>query len=694
MHFRRAGKWLLVLAAVLAAGWLSVRPASAQERPSWWDGRWRFRTLVRVDGEGAAAKAWIHVRQGADNGGHDLRVIGPDGQRAPFDVVYGGPDGSYLVAFATSGPPGLYAVYYGNPNAGDTPREPPPWGLVHETRPIPKDEDPTTWSGASRALDHATAVYGAEYWPRVFDGLNPFGPESDYIAVYHGFIRCPIAGTYKFAVISDNSAYLLVDNQLVAYWPGPHNISEGRKGEHSGAIALSDGPHKFLYMHFSVGNARRCEAAWMPPNKTWWEVIPPTAFPMPLDGQVYETEEFRQPLCADFTYQYQSYLEAGEAHMVGVQFASVSSADQGVVSGYEWDFGDGQTATDARPSHIYLAPGIYQASLRIAAAGLLRAQVTKKVYARPAWQDLNFTRGKMEHALEAVGAYKLDRLPTPSLLAAWSFFRSVEATDKVFDAALQLDTRRSELSPEQLYQVAMDVARHCQAGDEPQKAEEYFQLALDTAPADDRARRFEARFGLCDLHSTGMNDPARARDEFQKLLADFPQADAARRRDALIRVGDTWRNQGKGDEALKVYKQAESDPAYQSDQPRRLVVAAGLQAAESYLHNGDAVEAGKRLDELLWRYPTMRLEGRPASLRVQAAMVQGNFKEARRQADAFVAFSKDANYLPTVHLAAAEACMELGLPDQAADHYRKIVDQFPEAPEALEAQSALKKLGD
>ena len=197
MRYRRAGKWLLVMGAVLAAGWLCVRPAPAQERASWWDGRWRFRTLVRVDRDGAAARAWIHVREGADNGGHDVRVIAPDGQRVPFDVVYGGPDGSYLVAFSTRGPPGLYAVYYGNPNAGDTPHETPQWGLVHETRPIPKGADASTWAGASKAIEQATTVYGAEFWPRIFDGLNPFGPESDYIALYHGYIRCPAAGIYR-----------------------------------------------------------------------------------------------------------------------------------------------------------------------------------------------------------------------------------------------------------------------------------------------------------------------------------------------------------------------------------------------------------------------------------------------------------------------------------------------------------------
>jgi len=685
--------------ALLAAAWLLAGPALAQERPLWWDGRWRYRTLVRVDRDGdrgrvPAARVRLHIRQGADNGGRDIRIIGPTGQRVPFDIVYAGPDGQYLLVFETRGPQGLYALYYGNPNAGDTQRQAPAWGLVYETRPIPPRTDASTWQGAQEALQRASTVYGADYWPRVFDGLNPFGPESDYIALYRGHIRCPTAGSYRFSVISDHSAYLLVDNQLVAEWPGPHNIWQGRKGEHSGSITLTQGMHEFLYVHFSYGSARRAAAAWIPPGKQWWEIIPPAAFPMPLQGQVYESQEFRQPLCADFTYQLQNYLEAGQARLVTVRFSSVSSAEEGLISRYEWDFGDGQVGTDARPAHVYLAPGLHHVTLRVTSTSGQRALVTKTVNVRPTWRDLRFTRDEMRRALEMVGAYRLDRLPTAALLGAWEFFREVEAKDRAFEAARRLDARRAELDQGQIYELAMDLARRYLDAGEPQKAEEYLELALDSTSEGQAARRFEARFAIADLHFHGMDDPERAREEFEKLREDFPKADPGRRREALIRIGDTYRAQANTDEALKVYEEAESDPAYRPDQPRRLVVAAGLQAVESYLRRGEAEEALKQLDELLWRYPTMRLEGRPTALRVQAALMRGDFQEARRLAETFIAFSRDVNYLPAVHLSAAEACNELGLLEETEEHYRKIVDDFPESPEALEARAGLRKLGE
>jgi TolA-binding protein len=674
MRTRRAAKGALLAAFALTALHLLAAPALGQERPPWWDGRWRYRTLVRVDQGGGsagvpAASVWVHVRQDADAEGRDIRVIGPNGQRVPFDVAYAGPDQGYLLAFGTQPDPGFYAVYYGNPNAGPTPHDAPHWGLVYETRRIPPNADANTYEGASAAINTYSTVYGADFWPRVYDGLNPFGPESDYLALYHGYILCPTAGAYKFAVDSDQSAYLSVDGRLVASWPGAHNIYEGRKGEHSGSIDLTAGVHAFHYVHFSYGSARRCMAAWIPPGKQWWEVIPPTAFPRPLIGQVYDTEEFRQTICADFTCQLNGYLEAGEARVVNVQFASVSFSGQDLIRGYEWDFGDGQTSTDPRPAHQYLSPGIYSATLRVTSTSGLRAAVTKRVLARPVYQDLNFTQRKMQDVLKDIGDYRFDRLPTACLLGAWSFFGEASADEKAMEAARQLHARRADLKPDQLYGVAMDLGRRYQDSDHAKEAEECFQTALDAAPESDLAKRFEARFALCDLHFLRMNDPERARAEYQKLREDFPKADPGRRREALIRIGDTYRSEGKPDEALKAYKEAESDPAFLPEQPRRLVEAAQLEAAESYLRTGQAEEAENRLDDLLAHYPTLRLDGRAAALRVQ-----------------------DANYLPIVHLAAAEACAELGLADQAADHYGKIVDQFPEAPEAPEAQAALRKL--
>lgn len=49
-----------------------------------------------------------------------------------------------------------------------------------------------------------------------------------------------------------------------------------------------------------------------------------------------------------------------------VDFVDQSSAD-GNITGYEWDFGDGNTSTEQNPTHTYTAPGTYNVCLTITA---------------------------------------------------------------------------------------------------------------------------------------------------------------------------------------------------------------------------------------------------------------------------------------------------------------------------------------
>ncbi|MCD6406174.1 MAG: tetratricopeptide repeat protein, partial [Planctomycetes bacterium] len=42
---------------------------------------------------------------------------------------------------------------------------------------------------------------------------------------------------------------------------------------------------------------------------------------------------------------------------------------------------------------------------------------------------------------------------------------------------------------------------------------------------------------------------------------------------------------------------------------------------------------------------------------------------------------------PALHIQAAEACRELGLTEEAQAHYRAILKNYPESPEAQEARA-------
>ena len=125
-----------------------------------------------------------------------------------------------------------------------------------------------------------------------------------------------------------------------------------------------------------------------------------------------------------------------------------------------------------------------------------------------------------------------------------------------------------------------------------------------------------------------------------------------------------------------------------------MVVGSGLQQTESYLLAGNADVALEKLDELLDHYPTMRLEGEPTLLRLRAHLLKGDFKGAKKEADTFIAISKDPNSLPAVHIEGAEACIELGLTEEAVAHYRTVLDDFPESPQVPDAENGLRRLGE
>ncbi len=694
---RRASPLIAALLLCLLAGLTVAPPARAREHAEWWDAAWRRRTLVRVREDprrATAARAWLHLPPDADSGGRDLRVIAPDGDPVRFGVAHRTPEGRYLLGFELRGPHRTYAIYYDNPLAGPVEQTLPARGLIHETRAIPEDARPGTWEEARRTIARAAPAWGADYRPRVFDAYNPFGPQEDYIGIYRGYIDCPESGTYRFATVSDHSSFLLVNGQLVAQAPAGGNLGRARRGEYSGSIELRRGLHRFEYVHFAFGGPARAVAAWIPPGEDWWRVIPASAFPMPAAAETYESQRRDRRVCADFEFEPLRYAEASRAEMTEVGFRSLSTAIGEIIRDYRWEFGDGQTSSAAAPEHVYLAAGAYPVRLTVTCTGGRTASVAKKVRVEPIRDDLDFSLSRLEGFMQRARGYRLGRLTTAGLLGAWELFRHMEERDLSFEAARLLDERRDELSPEQLHEVAMHLGAHYQTRERRvETAEEYFRLARDAVPQGDRARRLNARFALAEHYLEHRDDPERARQELVALRTDFAGPDRRRLREALIRIGDTWRRQGEAANALQAYREAEDEAAYAPDRPAALITGAAFQQVEAHLRRGEADSAIERLDELLWQFPTMRLEGRPALLRARAEMVRGDFREARRYAEAYLRVGTDPNHVPAVRIEAAEACLEMGLLEDAEAHFRAVLEEHPASPEVAEAEDGLRRLG-
>lgn len=66
-----------------------------------------------------------------------------------------------------------------------------------------------------------------------------------------------------------------------------------------------------------------------------------------------------------------------------VKFVNGSNDNNGTITGYEWNFGDGQSSTDENPLHSYGQANTYEVSLRVHSSTGCRSTLARSVIARP-----------------------------------------------------------------------------------------------------------------------------------------------------------------------------------------------------------------------------------------------------------------------------------------------------------------------
>lgn len=83
-------------------------------------------------------------------------------------------------------------------------------------------------------------------------GLPGDAPDTDFTALFQGFIRVPEDGAYSFRLTSDDGAVLRVGGEVVVDHDGVHYASQRQ-----GSVALRAGLHPFELRYFQVAGRRR-----------------------------------------------------------------------------------------------------------------------------------------------------------------------------------------------------------------------------------------------------------------------------------------------------------------------------------------------------------------------------------------------------------------------------------------------------
>lgn len=404
-----------VALAVLLAISLLPAPARAADLP-WHAPGWPLRLLVQVDATPApqidVAGVRIPHAGAAAPTANDYRIFDAAGQPVPYLVAHHDPAHDSLLSFRCPPAGGLFAIYFGKPDApvdpqrailnpapGAGPPKPGPaaggWipkaGLVLQTlrRPrapldksgAPEIDNPKTPAEFASLLARSPGIDGGGFVPNVSDGYNRFGDSDWFISVYRGWIHIPAAGVYGFCTASNEASFSFLDGKDLIHWPGRHTEQRGRYGEKHAVVTLSPGPHYVEYYHEEVLLYQTAFLGFSPPGSErpvqtddgtslvrQFVAIPPNLFPQPAKCRVLSLQDASNRLLVfPRVTLLDSYWPPSRPEIQYTRIAFIAEIGTAVPDAKDWNvawtFGDGQSAQGLAVEHVYLRLGEYKVTM-------------------------------------------------------------------------------------------------------------------------------------------------------------------------------------------------------------------------------------------------------------------------------------------------------------------------------------------
>ncbi len=691
---------LALAAAVLPAG---VRAADAPKTPPdrasertpekppaenpdrWWNDAWSHRRTLTVESVFHGAKprdvavAEVPTRGLVRPDGNDLRVFGPDGKEVLAQVLACGLEDRALVAFAAPAS-GAYRLYFGNPKATAPRRADLRVGLVLESR-ARGPGDPVDWPAMQQILQKSPQVQGRWLRPTIALGYNPLGSWDNGIFNFTGWLECPADGAYVFATNSLDASFLLIDGRLVASWPGWHGPQGGEAGGHQGKVDLKKGLHRIDYVNAFRGHGA-CTVGWQKPGDPRIVPIPADAFAGHFVAR-FGPAETRDGPVPDFYWYFEDDLGYEGRPATSVQFRPFSRAKEA-----RWAFGDGVTAAEEAPLHLYLEAGTYPVTMTLGGAS-----VTQRVAVRP-------TRGHLgrryEQRIEAyakrIADYPTDGLSQAALLEMGQICHEARR----FDGAIR---------------AFRAAAARIKPGRERDPGESWYYRLFELYRDDGK---FEDALWVCDrLLLTPYNEGHVARALYLKATVLYDDRDdaagaeaclkeiltmgAAAKSDyvrlAFIRSGEMALVRGDREAARKILEDAETNPVWKR-WSGDFEVSEGAHAInfEEYLRQKEYEAALKEVDSWEWRKPTEILDGMPRHLRGRTYLARGWHDRALREFGRALAAGPKSPFADEVLFLKGSALEGLKRPADARACYDSIVRQFPESKLGAMAKEKMEKM--
>lgn len=550
-----------------------------------------------------------------------------------------------------------------------------PWtaraGVILETRELPEGAVETLadferlWSGNSRVL-------GRSEVGRIFHGFHPHGPDRPLLARYVGWLQIPAAGSFRFATLTDDASFLLINDRPVVSWGGWHSLQGGERGERNGAVDLPAGPCKITLLNAQKDAEFLSGAYWRPPGAAHAAVIPASAF-LPVAATRIQAVTASQADAGEaaFGWEMDEHFLAGEQLWVKVRLRILAP---GAGVAYAWRMDDGAEGQGAELDHLFFTAGSREVAVQATREGRVVGRLTQRIRVHAKGQQQEFGSGSFARLQADLLRRDYAALPLPDLCNAILLADTVHEAPLLTafgEAALQ---RLREFSSEQLLPI--------------QRLGFHFQ-SPPLRRYDDVARLWRAliaRTGApgtlvatTQLHLAGMLiHSGGGLGEALALLQDcnLDLLDGGARRLHLIFRGDAAAAAGDVEQSLRLYREAGGTVAA-DDTAFEVRRVARLERARAYLKMKDYDAAEATLRELEWERPVTRLGLETGLLLIDVFRMRGEMEIAlalcRRLRAVAPAGPRQADLLQKTVV----ICEALGLNDEANAARVRLDAEFP-----------------
>lgn len=650
----------------------------------WFDNAWGFRRQVDVEwpAERAAGDelAEVEVYTGGKHkpDGSDIRVATDDAKLVASHVQRVGPGDKVRVVFALVANQKRYWVYWDNDKPAAAPKgmedvgyhcglllDMHQWtgGVVNDFKQM---ED--SWARSKEPI-------GRKMIGTLELGINPFGDHEQTISRVSGTLFAPLDGTFTFAGAAQHRGALWIDGKPVLWVPGL--VGDTR---FSAKVELKRGRHEVVFYHLCIGEVGRggdgrFSVAWQRPDMNRFDTIEPASFGVMGHPVVGALEERGHTFSADYKIEYlgETFFENHYTHRY--RFTAYPPKI-GNLPKYDWDFGDGQTASGDKVEHVFLTDGVYPVRVTLQVSGNTDARTHKLSVSRLYEHIDNPPTDQLSLHARLVGGYDLSKVPAGWLPWAALLFERAESWDSLVTVASRLAVSRDVDPGTAMFALNSGSRELLMHGREAAVLKLW-----ESVPADSKMQPRAGR-QYVQLLVWRVGDFKKAVEVLAPFVKGAPD-DAALNRlyaQALVLAGRA----AEGKKILEGLK-----PEGPLDR-QAAMSGAMARTVEFYITEKDWETGEQTWEKWQAQYPAEFLEGYSVMLRTKLMEIRGAGDAAAKVAEAFAVAVPQSSYAPQL-LDRASKLLAKSDPARSKSQREILKQKYPEDPLAQDVPTSKPK---